>query len=102
MTPSAMPELSVEDELRIRRWAHEYYVPAEQRHRSWHPVFLAEMAQLDEELIDAESRHSRAHSLVPLAPGEFCRLDPRHAAIAAPKILMTIARLSTPEYHGSR
>lgn len=102
MTRGATPDLTLEDEFRIRRWAREYYVPAEQRHRSWHPVFLAEMARLDEELIDSESRRSRAHSFVPLAPGEFYRLDPRHAAMAAPKILLTIARVSAPEYHGSR
>lgn len=102
MSPGALPELSLEDEFRIRRWAREYYVPPEQRHRTWHPVFLEEMQRIDLERQCAESRNSRAYSWVPLEPGDFYRLDPHHAALSAPKILLTIARVSRPDYHHQR
>ncbi len=37
------------EEIRLRRWARENYVPAEERDDSWHPVVLAEMRAKDHE-----------------------------------------------------
>ncbi len=38
------------DELKMRRWARENYVPADQRDRSWHPIVLEEMVRKDGEV----------------------------------------------------
>ena len=88
-------------EDQLRRWARDHYVPPELRHPSWNPVFLREMARLDEEVLDQESRDSRLYSLVPLAPGDFYRIDPCQSALRAPKLLMTIPALGQRHYHQS-
>jgi hypothetical protein len=37
------------EELRLRRWAREHYVPTNQRDGSWHPIVLEEMSRKDAE-----------------------------------------------------
>lgn len=37
------------EELRLRRWARENYVPATQRDTTWHPIILDEMGRKDGE-----------------------------------------------------
>jgi hypothetical protein len=46
-------ELDFIEELRLRRWARENYVPRPQRQLSWHPVILEEMTHKDDE-VDVE------------------------------------------------
>jgi hypothetical protein len=43
----AATELDFIEELRLRRWARENYVPRGQRQTSWHPVVHEEMAKKD-------------------------------------------------------
>jgi hypothetical protein len=45
----AMAELDFIEELRLRRWARENYVPPQERKASWHPVIHDEMAKKDRE-----------------------------------------------------
>jgi hypothetical protein len=52
MTTSVMSELDFIEELRLRRWARENYVPRSSRQRTWHPVVQEEM-----EIKDLESGH---------------------------------------------
>ena len=42
-------DLDLIDELRLRRWARENYVPATQRDTAWHPIILEEMSRKDGE-----------------------------------------------------
>lgn len=42
------------EELRMRRWARENYVPATDREDDWHPVILDEMARKDVEQGEAD------------------------------------------------
>jgi hypothetical protein len=42
-------ELDFIEELKLRRWARENYVPPAQRERSWHPVVHEEMRKKDGE-----------------------------------------------------
>ncbi len=44
-----LSELDLIEELQLRRWAREHYVPADQRDRSWHPVIHDEMKKKDHE-----------------------------------------------------
>lgn len=49
MTGGQTAELDFIEELRLRCWARENYVPAEQRLVSWHPVVHHEMAMIEQE-----------------------------------------------------
>jgi hypothetical protein len=55
MTSSVLSELDFIEELRLRRWAREHYVPRGQRQRSWHPVVHEEMDKKDLETGDAQA-----------------------------------------------
>jgi len=44
-----MSELDFIEELRLRRWARENYVPRGERNDSWHPVIQEEMKKKDVE-----------------------------------------------------
>jgi hypothetical protein len=46
-------EVDFIDELRMRRWARENYVPADEREQAWHPIILEEMRRKDGEVNDA-------------------------------------------------
>ena len=37
------------EELRLRRWARENYVPSGERDTAWHPIILEEMSRKDSE-----------------------------------------------------
>jgi hypothetical protein len=50
MISSVATELDFIEELRLRRWARENYVPRSQRQPTWHPVVLDEMTRKDREL----------------------------------------------------
>jgi hypothetical protein len=43
------------EELRLRRWARQHYVPRPQRERAWHPVILDKMQRKDHEMAEAEA-----------------------------------------------
>ncbi len=46
---SGLMEMDLIEELRLRRWARENYVPVDRRERSWHPVIHDEMSKKDVE-----------------------------------------------------
>ena len=54
MLSSVAAEVDFIEELRLRRWARENYVPRSQRELSWHPVILDEMDQKDGEMSAVE------------------------------------------------
>jgi hypothetical protein len=60
MGSGVLVELDFIQELRLRRWARENYVPSEQRDASWHPVILEEMSKKDDETEVVEIVTSRA------------------------------------------
>ena len=49
MPSSVGTEVDFIEELRLRRWAREHYVPADRRESSWHPVILDEMVRKENE-----------------------------------------------------
>ena len=49
MMSSVTAELDLIEELRLRRWARENYVPRGQRKTSWHPIVHDEMCKKDGE-----------------------------------------------------
>lgn len=60
MGSSLASEVDMIEELRLRRWARENYVPRDQRHTSWHPVVLDEMTKKDHESADVEPHYTLA------------------------------------------
>jgi hypothetical protein len=48
-------EIDFIEELRLRRWARENYVPPSQRELSWHSVVLDEMARKDTEVSESHA-----------------------------------------------
>ncbi len=47
---ATLTEVDFIEEIRLRRWARENYVPADERDESWHPVVLDEMQAKDADL----------------------------------------------------
>jgi len=64
MSSGVMAELDLIEELRLRRWAREHYVPSDQRQHSWHPIIRDEMARKDVEAAEAEMAPAYAWSKV--------------------------------------
>lgn len=62
------PAISVLQELRLRRWARQNYVPAAERSDTWHPVVLDEMRCKDAELLHRTGEPAAVPGYVPLAP----------------------------------
>ena len=55
MLSSVVADVDFIEELRLRRWAREHYVPLNQRKQSLHPVVLDEMNRKDDEMSEIES-----------------------------------------------
>ena len=55
MRSSVLAELDLIEELRLRRWAREHYVPRNERRISWHPVVHDEMSKKDGETGEGET-----------------------------------------------
>ncbi|HKI35328.1 MAG TPA: hypothetical protein VKA46_25950 [Gemmataceae bacterium] len=53
-------DLDFIEELRLRRWARQNYVPPEQRDSSWHPVVRDEMDRKDLEVCEPAILATRA------------------------------------------
>jgi hypothetical protein len=55
MPTSVGAEVDFIEELRLRRWAREHYVPTDRREISWHPLVLDEMSRKDLEREEAQT-----------------------------------------------
>lgn len=51
-------EMDLIEELRLRRWARENYVPPERRDRTWHTVIHDEMKKKDGEKFSSNQRRN--------------------------------------------
>ncbi len=54
MISGVVGELDFIEELRMRRWARENYVPRTEREDHWHPVILDEMEKRDVERVEPD------------------------------------------------
>lgn len=55
MPTSVGAEVDFIEELKLRRWAREHYVPTDRREHSWHPLVLDEMSRKDLEREEAQT-----------------------------------------------
>jgi hypothetical protein len=60
MKSSALLDLDLIEELKLRRWAREHYVPDNQREKAWHPIVHDEMVKKDHE--DPDPRTTAVHT----------------------------------------
>ncbi|MBA3313292.1 MAG: hypothetical protein M3552_15350 [Planctomycetota bacterium] len=74
------------NDLRLRRWARENFVPPEQRPEEWDAVILSEMRLRDAELASIGSLEAFGSKLVPLEPSTYV-FDIPHLGPAAPHFL---------------
>lgn len=51
MATMSQTDVDFIEELRLRRWARENYVPASERPISWHPIIHEEMDRKDAEQV---------------------------------------------------
>jgi hypothetical protein len=82
------------EELRLRRWARENYVPAAARDEEWHAVVLDEMRRKDEEQSVADDYAAVARRIVPLAPDQGRSLRGPHMETARSTVLLRLPELS--------
>jgi hypothetical protein len=64
MISGVMAEMDLIEELRLRRWAREHYVPRDERETSWHPVIHDEMSRKDLETSEADATPAFAWSKI--------------------------------------
>jgi len=86
-------DIDAVEELQLRRWARENYIPAEERDGLWHPVLLEELRRRDQELAEAYTLPSRAHAIVPLVPFDVLKLHQAHASPPSPNFLLSVAEI---------
>ncbi len=58
MVSGVVSEVDFIEELRLRRWARENYVPRIQRRRDWHPVVHDEMQKKDHEAVEPDTAYT--------------------------------------------
>lgn len=69
------------EELRLRRWAREHYVPAGARSPTWHTIVHEEMRCRDHELALAGAYAEVAGRVVPLVPDRLPALHGPHVEL---------------------
>ena len=90
--PAHAIQLDLVSELRLRRWAREHYVPAEQRDDTWHLVVLNEMESKDSDCIAQQQSQPASLAFVPLAPESVFIRDDRHEQQSPPNLLAETER----------
>jgi hypothetical protein len=83
MSDSKFAGVDLVKELRLRRWARQNYVPADDRRNSWHPIVLDEMKAKDDEIAESAAT---AFPYVPLAPSTTHTIHGSHACRQQPVI----------------
>jgi len=87
-----VPSVSTDpvEELRLRRWARENFVPVESRDPAWHSVVLDEMKRKDQEQAAVDDYSSVARRIVPLAPDHGRLLRGPHAEPVRSSVLLRV------------
>jgi hypothetical protein len=89
-----MPTDAVE-ELQLRRWAREHYVPEELRDPNWHPAVHDEMARKQRELAGLQEYAAAATRIVPLAPEGHWMLHAPHTEMAKTAVILQLPDLAS-------
>ncbi|MEX1232801.1 MAG: hypothetical protein WEB58_21320 [Planctomycetaceae bacterium] len=85
MSTTRSGQVDLLKELRLRRWARENYVSANERKPSWHPLVLDEMRLKDAEIAQREVFHP-GKRFVPLEPMPIQAIHPAHPAPGNPNV----------------
>ena len=87
MQRSSVGPVDVVEELRLRRWARENYVPAAERDGLWHPIILEEMCRKDRDLA---SVHDLPRSMTPVMPAGVRFLHSAHLDTQRGELLLSV------------
>ncbi len=87
---STDPPIDLVQELRLRRWARENYVPAEYRDTAWDACVLDEMHRRDEELLTADEYGEMARRVVPLVSEHAPALRGPHRELVRTQVLARV------------
>jgi hypothetical protein len=60
MVSTVLSDVDFIEELQMRRWAREHYVPRGQRENTWHPIVHEEMEKKDYEAVQVEPQATYA------------------------------------------
>lgn len=84
MTAQRLTDVDPITEFRLRHWARQNYVTAEDRSPTWHRVVLDEMSRRDVELEESDRQTTAGATYVPLPPSdsELRRVDEPHDSSA--------------------
>ena len=78
------------EELRLRRWARENYVPVEFRDPTWESCVLDEMQSKDQEQLATDDYAGVAQRIVPLATEHGRALRGPHRDAVRPPVLARV------------
>jgi len=87
---SEEPIIDLVEELRLRRWARENYVPVNFRDDSWDACVLEEMQCRDQELTAAEDYAGVAQRIVPLVTEHGPALRGPHRDVVRAQVLARV------------
>ena len=87
---SADPACDLLEELRLRRWARENYVPVERRDQTWHACVLEEMGRKDLEMQVADEYVDVAQRIVPLVTQHGPALRGPHRDVVRAQVLARV------------
>ena len=83
------------EELRLRRWARENYVPVDARDQDWHAVVLDEMRRKDQEQATVDAYSAIARRIVPLVSESGSPLRGPHIDAPRPSLLLRVPDVGT-------
>lgn len=87
------------EELQLRRWARENYVPAADRDGLWHPVILEEMCRRDQDLLPSPTARGTTS---PLAPPPVRFLHSAHSDTRGSEILLSVPDVRETDARSAR
>lgn len=94
MQRSSVGPVDVVEELRLRRWARENYVPAAERDGLWHPIILEEMCRKDREMPDGQVLRREP---VPMLSAGVRFLHSAHLDTLRGELLLSVPEVRNPE-----
>ena len=94
MQRSSVGPVDVVEELRLRRWARENYVPAVERDGLWHPIILEEMCRKDRDLANTQDLR---RGMAPLMPAGVRFLHSAHLDTQRGELLLSVPEVRDPQ-----
>ncbi len=100
IAPKIDGEIDLIQELRLRKWARENYVPVAVRNDDeWHPIVLNEMRRKDSDVQQHELNSNVLSSFVPLAPKVTHIIHGAHTEQSRPRRVSAARKTAESWFH---